>query len=77
MEFSIGLIRFLRFSNVAMAFERLDDDEEGKPLFVAADVCRVLEIGNPSDAVSRLDADDRTLVSIEGASNGKGMSDWG
>lgn len=40
------------------------------PLFVAADVCRVLEIGNPSDAVRRLEEDERTLVTIEGASNG-------
>ena len=43
---------------------------EGEPWFVAADVCSVLEIANPSDALGRLDADERTLVSIEGASNG-------
>lgn len=42
----------------------------GEPWFVAADVCRALEIGNPTDAMRRLDADERTLVSIEGASNG-------
>lgn len=42
----------------------------GQPWFVAADVCRVLEVGNPTDALRRLDADERTLVSIEGASNG-------
>lgn len=41
-----------------------------EPWFVAADVCKALEIGNPSDALRRLDADERTLVSIEGASNG-------
>ncbi len=33
-------------------------------------MCRALEIGNPTDAMRRLDADERTLVSIEGASNG-------
>lgn len=43
---------------------------DGEPWFVAVDVCRALEIGNPTDAMRRLDADDRTLVSIEGASNG-------
>ena len=43
---------------------------DGEPWFVAADVCRALEIGNPTDAMRRLDADERTLVSIEGASNG-------
>ena len=42
----------------------------GEPWFVAADVCRVLEIANATDAISRLDEDERTLVSIEGASNG-------
>ena len=43
---------------------------DGEPWFVAVDVCRALEIGNPTDAMRRLDADERTLVSIEGASNG-------
>lgn len=44
---------------------------DGEPWFVAADVCHALDIGNPSDALNRLDSDERTLVSIEGASNGK------
>ena len=43
---------------------------DGEPWFVASDVCKALEIGNPTDAMRRLDADDRTLVSIEGTSNG-------
>lgn len=42
----------------------------GEPWFVAADVCRILDIGNPSMALSRLDDDECTLISIEGASNG-------
>ena len=39
-----------------------------EPWFVAADVCKALEIGNPSQAVSRLDDDERqnTLISNEG-----------
>ena len=44
--------------------------QDGEPWFVAADVCKALEIGNPTDVMRRLDADERTLVSIEGASNG-------
>lgn len=44
---------------------------DGEPWFVAVDVCHALDIGNPSDALNRLDDDERTLVSIEGASNGK------
>lgn len=43
---------------------------DGEPWFVASDVCKALEIGNPTDAMRRLDADERTLVSIEGTSNG-------
>lgn len=41
-----------------------------EPWFVAADVCRALAIGNPSDALSRLDEDEKALVSIEGLSRG-------
>ena len=44
--------------------------KDGEPWFVAADVCKALEIGNPTDAIRRLDADEHTLVLIEGASNG-------
>ena len=35
---------------------------EGSPWFVAADVCRVLEIANPRDAVTRLDDDEKNTV---------------
>ena len=40
-------------------------DDEGDPLFVAADVCKALGIKNPSDAISRLDDDEKGLVSNE------------
>lgn len=43
----------------------------GEPWFVAADVCRALELGNPSQALSRLDDDEFTLISNEG---GRGMN---
>lgn len=33
-------------------------------------MCRALGLGNSSDVIKRLDEDERTLVSIEGASNG-------
>lgn len=40
---------------------------EDEPWFVSADVCRVLQIKNPSDAVERLDPDEKnTLVLNEG-----------
>ena len=37
---------------------------DGEPWFVAADVCRVLEISNSRDAVSRLDDDEKDAVGI-------------
>lgn len=36
----------------------------GEPWFVAADVCRVLEIANPSDALKRLDDDETEMVDL-------------
>lgn len=35
----------------------------GQPWFVAVDVCNVLEIGNPSQAASRLDDDEKGIIS--------------
>lgn len=34
--------------------------------FIAKDVCDILEIGNPSEALKRLDADEKDLISTEG-----------
>ena len=47
-------------------------DREGSPWFVLADVCRVLEIANPSNVAARLDDDEKlTLHNVEGrAGNG-------
>ena len=45
-------------------------ERDGEPWFIAVDVCRALEISNPSDAVKRLEADEQALVSIEGISRG-------
>ena len=35
-------------------------DENGEPWFVAKDVCDMLEISNPSDALKRLADDERS-----------------
>ena len=40
---------------------------DGEPWFVAADICRVLEIQNATDATKRLDDDEVTLDTIEGS----------
>src|SRR5260363_308646 len=42
---------------------------DGEPWFVAADVCKILELGNPTNAVAVLDEDERTLTLIKGANN--------
>jgi len=49
---------------------RVFTDEQGEPWFVAADVCSTLGIGNVSQALSRLDGDEKTLISNEGAPAG-------
>ena len=48
-------------------------NRNGEPWFVAADVCSALDIGNPSQAITRLDDDERmtTLISNESAVTGK------
>ena len=47
-------------------------ERDGEPWFVAADVCKALEIGNPSQALVRLEDDEKftTLISNEGAASG-------
>jgi prophage antirepressor-like protein len=66
---SLQAIRYLEFEAVPV---RVIDREEN-PWFMLADVCRVLEVGNPSDAAKRLDANEKmTLDTIEGHSGQRG-----
>lgn len=45
-------------------------DKDNETWFVAKDVCDILEIGNPSQAVSRLDSDEKnTIILNEGIGN--------
>jgi prophage antirepressor-like protein len=44
---------------------RVITDEQGAPWFVAADVCSVLDIGNPRQAMSRLDEDEKGVISTD------------
>lgn len=39
-------------------------DEAGEPWFVSKDVCDILEISNPSDALKRLDDDERSRFNL-------------
>ena len=45
-------------------------DRSGEPWFVLADVCRELNIGNPSDAANRLDDDEKDTIA-----NNEGIAD--
>ena len=48
------------------AFGRIRTVEiNGEPWFVAADVCRALEIGNPSQALTRLEEDEKRPLSFQ------------
>ena len=59
------MIELQIFSNPAFGEIRVTD-QNGEPWFVAADVCRALDIGNPTQAIARLDSDESTLISNEG-----------
>lgn len=43
---------------------------DGEPWFVAADVCKALELGQVTNTIRRLDADEKALISIKGFSRG-------
>jgi prophage antirepressor-like protein len=40
-------------------------DRDGEPWFVLADVCKVLEIGNPTRAAERLDPEEKNTLTID------------
>ena len=54
-------IRKFDFKGAAL---RTLTDEAGEPWFVAKDVCDILEISNPSDALKRLDDDERSRFNL-------------
>lgn len=43
---------------------------DGEPWFVAADVCRALELGQVTNTIRRLDEDEKGVISIKGISKG-------
>lgn len=54
-------IQTFKFNNATM---RTLTDENGEPWFVAKDVCGILEVSNPSDALKRLDDDERSRFNL-------------
>lgn len=51
-------------------------DDQGSIWFVAADVCAALTIGNVTMAMTRLDADEQALNTIEGISRGNDKANF-
>lgn len=39
-------------------------EQNGAPWFVAADVCKALDIANPTDAIKRLDEDEKARLNL-------------
>lgn len=58
MEYEIQIFEHKKFKNIRGLLIN------GEPWLVAADVCRNLEVGNVSRAVSRLDDDEKSMVFI-------------
>lgn len=48
-------------------------DQKGEPWFVGKDVCEALEIKNASEAISRLDKDERSTIGNSESRNGGGQ----
>ena len=66
MENKVQVFSSEQFGNVRAIMR------DGEPWFVAADVCKALEIGNPSQVLVRLEDDEKmnTLISNEGNQRG-------
>lgn len=45
-------------------------EKDGEPWFVAADVCRALELDQVTNTIRKLDDDEKALISIKGMSRG-------
>lgn len=55
-----------KFTNPEFGDIRVMRNDCGEPLFVAADICESLGLGQVTNAIKRLDEDERTLISISG-----------
>ena len=45
-------------------------EKDGEAWFVAADICKALELGQVTNTIRRLDADEKALISIKGINRG-------
>ena len=67
--------KFKLFSNTEIGSVRMLPDQDGNPWFVANDVCKILEIANSRDAMTRLDEYEKFAVGLTDA--GKTLADTG
>ena len=47
-------------------------ERDGEPWFVVADVCKALDVGNPSQAIARLEDDEKMIALISNEGNKRG-----
>lgn len=52
-------------------------EQDGEPWFVAADVCRILNISNPSMAIDRVDEDERAKFNLGRQGEGYAVNEPG
>ena len=50
---------------------------KSKPYFVAKDICEILDIKNPTQAINRLDEDERTILNIGRQGNTNLVNEYG
>ena len=65
MENQIQIFEHERFEKIRVIVIK------GEPWFVAADTCHVLELGNPSQALKRLEDDEKMTLSLNDSHSGK------
>lgn len=58
------------FSQDELGSVRAFNDEAGDAWFLASDVCRILELENVARAISRLDEDEKTYLTLSKVSQG-------
>lgn len=61
------------FNNPQFGEVRVATTENGEPLFCLADVCKALELTNPTTVKNRLDKDDVQLVDLHALNSIEGM----
>ncbi|EPI2104854.1 BRO-N domain-containing protein [Providencia rettgeri] len=62
-------ISVIRFEGIEVRIVKINND----PWFIAADICKALEIKNVTNAIKALDDDENTLCSIKGIKSSAGL----